>query len=134
MDTENRLRCATVNSAQALFPLHLVSDCLQLSDQSLGLRLPFDRELGRSGLAAGVREARKVERLRTSLSSGGSVAGGEPPELDQPGPALVEYGWRRFEGNLRRLAGSRHGVDPAAGRSLYAPNPFEERGPLWRNW
>jgi hypothetical protein len=31
---------------------HLVSDCLQLSDQALGLRLPLDRELVRPGLAA----------------------------------------------------------------------------------
>src|SRR5271166_901619 len=35
-------------------------------------------------------EAQKVERLRASPPSGGSVAGGEPPELDQPGLALVE--------------------------------------------
>src|SRR5271157_341540 len=34
--------------------------------------------------------AQKVERLRASPPSGGSVAGGEPPELDQPGLALVE--------------------------------------------
>src|SRR5271165_4274099 len=65
--------------------LHLVSDCLQLSDQALGLRLPLDHESVRPGLAAVVREAQKVERLRASPPSGGSVAGGEPPELDQPG-------------------------------------------------
>src|SRR5271166_5462227 len=70
--------------------LHLVSDCLQLSDQALGLRLPLDHESVRPGLAAVVREAQKVERLRASPPSGGSVAGGEPPELDQPGLALVE--------------------------------------------
>src|SRR5271165_2282268 len=35
-------------------------------------------------------EAEKVERLRASPPSGGSVAGGEPPELDQPGLALVK--------------------------------------------
>src|SRR5271157_4701721 len=34
--------------------------------------------------------AQKVERLRASPPSGGSVAGGEPPELDQPGLAPVE--------------------------------------------
>src|SRR5271166_4225864 len=36
-------------------------------------------------------EAQKVEPLRASPPSGGSVAGGEPPELDQPGLALVEH-------------------------------------------
>src|SRR5271157_2268294 len=70
--------------------LHLVSDCLQLSDQALGLRLPLDREPVRPGLAAVVREAQKVEGLRASPPSGGSVAGGGPPELNQPGLALVE--------------------------------------------
>src|SRR5271165_5488251 len=35
-------------------------------------------------------EAEKVERLRASLPGGRSVAGGKPPELDQPGLALVE--------------------------------------------
>src|SRR5271166_2528675 len=70
--------------------LHLVSDCLQLSDQALGLRLPLDHELVLSGSAAVVRESQKVEGLRASLPGGRSVAGGKPPELDQPGLALVE--------------------------------------------
>jgi hypothetical protein len=55
--------------------LHLVSDCPQLSDQALGLRLPLDREAVSSGLAAVVREAQKVEGLRASLPGGRSVAG-----------------------------------------------------------
>ena len=42
------------------------------------------------GLAAVVREAQKVEGLRASLPGGRTVAGGKPPELDQPGLALVE--------------------------------------------
>jgi hypothetical protein len=45
--------------------LHLVSDCLQLSDQTLGLRLPLDHELVPSGFAAVVGEAQKVEGLQT---------------------------------------------------------------------
>src|SRR5260370_31163055 len=70
--------------------LHLVSDCLQLSHQALGLRLPLDHELVPSGFAAVVREAQKVEGLRASLPGGRSVAGGKPPELDQPGLALLD--------------------------------------------
>src|SRR3989441_11996106 len=37
-----------------------------------------------------VREAQEVEGLRASLPSGGSCVGGESPELDQPGLALME--------------------------------------------
>ena len=70
--------------------LHLFSDCLQLSSKALGLRLPLDHELVLPGLGAVVREAQEVEGLRASLPSGGSVVGGEPPELDQPGLALME--------------------------------------------
>jgi len=42
-------------------PAHLFPDLLQLSDKALGLRLPLDHELVRSGPAAVVRKAQKVE-------------------------------------------------------------------------
>ena len=70
--------------------LHLFSDCLQLSSKALGLRLPLDHELVLPGFGAVVREAQEVEGLRASLPSGGSCVGGESPELDQPGLALME--------------------------------------------
>src|SRR3981081_1639220 len=70
--------------------LHLFSDCLQLSSKAFGLRLPLDHELVLPGFGAVVREAQEVEGLRASLPSGGSRVGGEPPELDQPGLALME--------------------------------------------
>src|SRR6267378_433430 len=70
--------------------LHLFSDCLQLSSKALGLRLPLDHELVLPGFGAVVRKAQEVEGLRASLPSGGSFAGGGPPELDQPGLALME--------------------------------------------
>ena len=37
-----------------------------------------------------MREAQEVEGLRASLPGGCSRSGGEPPELDQPGLALME--------------------------------------------
>src|SRR5712664_4500049 len=64
--------------------------CLQLSSKALGLRLPLDHELVLPGFGAVVREAQEVEGLRASLPSGGSLVGGEPQELDQPGLALME--------------------------------------------
>src|SRR5216684_3914075 len=70
--------------------LHLFSDCLQLSSKALGLRLALDHERVLPGFGAVVREAQEVEGLRASLPSGGSCVGGEPPELDQPGLALME--------------------------------------------
>jgi hypothetical protein len=69
--------------------LHLFSDCLQLSSKALGLRLPLDHELVLPGSGAVVREAQEVEGLRASLPSGGSRVGGVPPELHQPGLALM---------------------------------------------
>jgi len=71
-------------------------DFLQLS-MALGLRLPLDHELVRSGPAAIVREAQKYEGLRASSPSDGSVVGGEPPEPDQPGLALVERQAKLFK-------------------------------------
>jgi hypothetical protein len=38
-----------------------------------------------------VREAQKVEGLRATLPGSCSARGGEPPELDQPGLALVHW-------------------------------------------
>src|SRR5882762_5283087 len=70
--------------------LHLFSDCLQLSSKAFGLCLPLDHELVLPGFGAVVREAQDVECLPASLPSGGSFVGGEPPELDQPGLALME--------------------------------------------
>src|SRR5271169_6479395 len=69
---------------------HLLTERLQLTNHALGLRLPFDREPATSGLAAIVREAQKVEGLRASQPGGLPVPCGEPPELDEPGLALVE--------------------------------------------
>src|SRR5215212_9374520 len=68
----------------------VLPDGLQLSPHALGLRLPFDHEPAAPGPSAVVREAQEVEGLRASLPSSCSSLGGEPPELDQPGLALVE--------------------------------------------
>ena len=68
---------------------HVFADRLELSDQAFGLRLAFDHELSASGLVAVVREAQEVEGLRATLPGGRTTPGGEPPELDQPGLALV---------------------------------------------
>ena len=54
------------------------------------LRLPLDHEPPVSGLPAIVREPQKVEGLRAPLPGGHSALGGEPPERDQPGLALVD--------------------------------------------
>jgi hypothetical protein len=67
-----------------------LSDCLQLSHHALGLRLPFDHEPASLGPSAVVREAQEVEGLRAALPGSCPSPGGEPPELDQPGLALVE--------------------------------------------
>src|SRR3954470_8323019 len=68
----------------------VLPDCLQLPHHALGLRLPFDHEPAAPGPSAVVREAQEVEGLRTSLPGSCSSLGGEPPELDQLGLALVE--------------------------------------------
>ena len=68
----------------------ILPDCLQLSHHALGLRLPFDHEPAAPGPSAVVREAQEVEGLRASLPGSCPSLGGEPPELDQPGLALVE--------------------------------------------
>jgi hypothetical protein len=47
-------------------------------------------ELVLPGSGAVMRESQEVEGLRASLPSGGSLVGGVPPELDQPGLALME--------------------------------------------
>src|SRR5436305_6063665 len=69
---------------------HLLTERLQLTNHALGLRLAFDREPATSGLAAIMREAQKVEGFRASQPGGLPVPCGEPPELDEPGLALVE--------------------------------------------
>src|SRR6478672_10779170 len=68
----------------------ILPDCLQLSHHALGPRLPFDHEPAAPGPSAVVREAQEVEGLRASLPGSCPSLGGEPPELDQPGLALVE--------------------------------------------
>src|SRR5215471_16968491 len=69
---------------------HILSDHLQLTNQPFGLCLTLHHELAVSGLAAIVRKAQKVEGLRATLPGSCSARGGEPPELDQPGLALVD--------------------------------------------
>src|SRR3954468_5960654 len=69
---------------------HVLPDGLQLSHHALGLRLPFDHEPAAPGPSAVVREAQDVEGLRASLPGSCPSLGGEPPELDQLGLALVE--------------------------------------------
>src|ERR1700730_18514682 len=69
---------------------HILADRLQLANQPFGLCLAFDHELAVSGPAAIVRKAQKVEGLRATLPGSCSALGGEPPELDQPGLALVD--------------------------------------------
>src|SRR4051812_37764201 len=68
----------------------VLPDGLQLSHHALGLRLPFDHEPAAPGPSAVVRETQEVEGLRSSLPGSCPSLGGEPPELDQPGLALVE--------------------------------------------
>ena len=69
---------------------HILADRLQLANQPFGLCLAFDHELAVSGLAAIVRKAQKVEGLRATLPGSCSALDGEPPELDQPGFALMD--------------------------------------------
>src|SRR3954468_839028 len=71
-------------------PQHVLSERLQLSHYACRLRLPLDHEPPVSGLPAIVREPQKVEGLRAPLPGGRSALGGEPPERDQPGLALVD--------------------------------------------
>src|SRR3954449_2732130 len=71
-------------------PQHVLSERFQLSHYACRLRLPLDHEPLVSGLPAIVREPQKVEGLRASLPDGRSALGGEPPERDQPGLALVD--------------------------------------------
>src|SRR3954464_5539087 len=68
----------------------ILPDCLQLSHHALGLRLPFDHEPAAPGPPAVVRETQEVEGRRASLPGSCPSLGGEPPELDQLGLALVE--------------------------------------------
>src|SRR6266705_450936 len=68
---------------------HILTDRLQLTNQPFGLCLSLDHEPAVSGLAAIVRKAQKVKGLRATLPGSCSARGGEPPELDQPGLALV---------------------------------------------
>src|SRR3954469_24385313 len=76
---------------RGVHPLQQVlPDGLQLPHHTLGLRLPFDHEPTAPGPSAVVREAQEVEGLRASLPGSCLSLGGEPPELDQPGLALVE--------------------------------------------
>src|SRR5260370_2070928 len=68
---------------------HIVAEWLQFGHQPFGLVLSLDHEPAVSGLAAIVRKAQKVKGLRATLPGSCSARGGEPPELDQPGLALV---------------------------------------------
>src|SRR5271166_1200342 len=92
--------------------LHLVSDCLQLSDQALDLRLPLDRESVRPGLAAVVRASRPTGFRRQPLldpcmnlsahtapirrTCRSCRYASERTGSSSPGPAFVENGWRVF--------------------------------------
>src|SRR3954468_697681 len=69
---------------------HFLTKDLQFPDHAFRLRLPFDHEPAAPGLAAIVREAQEVEGLRASQPGGLPSLGGEPPERDQSGLALVE--------------------------------------------
>src|SRR3984893_7518246 len=69
---------------------HILTDRLQLPNQPFGLCLALDHELAVSGLAAIMRKAQKVEGLRATLPGSCSALDGEPPDLDQPGLALVD--------------------------------------------
>src|SRR4051794_20482900 len=51
---------------------------------------PSPKTSANSPAASVVREAQEVEGLRAPLPGSCSSLGGEPPELDQPGLALVE--------------------------------------------
>src|SRR6266705_2469890 len=75
---------------------HILTDRLQLTNQPFGLCLSLDHEPAVSGLAAIVRKAQKVKGLRATLPGSCSARGGEPPELDQPGLALVHRQVARF--------------------------------------
>src|SRR4051812_36188510 len=71
-------------------PQHVLSEHLQLSHYACRLRLPLNHEPPASGRPAIVREPQKVEGLRAPVPGGRSALGGEPPERDQPGLALVD--------------------------------------------
>jgi hypothetical protein len=65
-------------------PAQFVLDLAQLGLHPPGERDALEHEAPVLGLRAAVLEAQEVERLRLALSARLSVAGGEPPELDQP--------------------------------------------------
>jgi len=72
-------------------PPQLVFNLLQLRPHPLGDRDPLHPELPALRRRADMREPEKVERFRLALAPGCPVAGGEPPELDQPGLVRVQF-------------------------------------------
>src|SRR4029453_11759906 len=103
----------------------LLSYFLQLPHHTLGLRLPFDHEPTAPGPSAVVREAQEVEGLRASLPGSCSSLGGEPPELDQPGLALVER-----QAELRQPVLERHEKLPRLCLMLAADHQSSSGGDL----